>query len=132
MSQTLSSGSVRIDVIKELIENSKYSIHDLCRNISSEANQLPRFNMPFELGIDIGAQSFGNKSLKQKRILILETNPYEYQKFISDIAGQDIDSHKDDPKTLLTKIRNWLYRINPNSKFVGATYIWNGYKSIFG
>lgn len=39
-------------------------------------NELPRFNMPYELGLDIGCAEFGSKKFKEKRILILETDRF--------------------------------------------------------
>ncbi len=33
---------------------------------------------------------------------------FRYQKFLSDIAGQDIKAHGNDPDTLIGAIRNWL------------------------
>lgn len=80
------------------------------------SGELPRFNMPYELGLDIGALEYGDKKMKAKRILILETERYYYQKVISDIAGQDIENHNDDPKTLILKVRNWI-----SDNFTGET-----------
>ncbi len=59
------SSSVRIDNIISLIKESKYAIHDLSR--VSTVDELPRFNMPLELGISIGALKFGTKKDKQKK-----------------------------------------------------------------
>ena len=54
-----------------------------------ETNRLPRFNMPLELGLFLGAKSFSDEPRqKKKRCLILDSNPYRYQKFLSDIAGR--------------------------------------------
>lgn len=108
LSQTLSSSSIRINQIKNHIKNCKFSIHDLSRSKPLQQDDLPRFNMPFELGIDIGAAEYGGKKLKSKKTLILETEKYHYQKVLSDIAGQDIASHEDDPATLSKKVRNWI------------------------
>jgi hypothetical protein len=59
------SSSIRIRNIVQLIRESKYSIHDLSRVSLDATEELPRFNMPLELGICYGAINFGNK--KQKR-----------------------------------------------------------------
>lgn len=108
LSQTLSSSTIRINQIKQHIRNCKYSIHDLSRSRPMKRGELPRFNMPYELGLDIGASEYGGRKFKSKRLLILEVDRYHYQKVISDIAGQDIESHNGDPKTLVLKVRNWL------------------------
>jgi hypothetical protein len=108
LSQTISSSTIRINQIKQHIRDCKFSVHDLSRSKPLTSGELPRFNMPYELGLDIGAAEYGGKKLKTKKILILETDRYHYQKVISDIAGQDIAHHDDDPKTLLLRIRNWV------------------------
>ena len=107
-SQTISSSNIRINQIKQHIRNCKFGIHDLCRSKAMVVGELPRFNMPYELGLDIGACEYGGKLLKSKRILILETERYHYQKVLSDISGQDISAHNDEPKTLILKVRNWI------------------------
>jgi len=94
-SQTISSSNIRINQIKQHIRNCKFGIHDLCRSKAMVVGELPRFNMPYELGLDIGACEYGGKLLKSKRILILETERYHYQKVLSDISGQDISAHND-------------------------------------
>src|SRR5215216_4348592 len=83
------AGQVRLEKIINIISESKYSIHDLSRVELDSSNFLPRFNMPLELGILIGAKRFGNKRQASKAALIMDKEPYRYQIFISDIAGQD-------------------------------------------
>lgn len=127
LSQTLSSSAIRVNQIKNLIKNCKFGIHDLSRSKAMVAGELPRFNMPYELGLDIGALEYGSRKLKTKRILILETERFHYQKVISDIAGQDIENHNDDPKTLITKVRNWFSANFPEETIVGQSVIWIAY-----
>lgn len=64
--------------------------------------------MPFELGLFIGAHRFGNAEQKKKRCLILDRERFRYRDFISDIAGQDIKSHDDDPGTVIPRVREFL------------------------
>ncbi|MEX2513643.1 MAG: hypothetical protein WD398_12115 [Cyclobacteriaceae bacterium] len=119
LSQTISSSIVRVNTIKDLIKNCKYGIHDLSRSKPMKIGDLPRFNMPYELGLDIGASAYGSGKLKSKKILILETERYYYQKVIRDIAGQDIENHDDDPYTLITKVRNWFSLNSGSIKLAG-------------
>lgn len=102
------SGRVRIENIVELIRECHYGIHDISRTELDSANNLPRFNMPLELGLFLGATRFGSPKQQRKRALILDQEPYRYQKFISDIAGQDIKSHDGDPELAIRQVRNWL------------------------
>ncbi|TXD51642.1 MULTISPECIES: hypothetical protein [unclassified Polaribacter] len=127
LSQTLSSSSIRVNKIKNIIKSCKYGIHDLSRSKAMASGELPRFNMPYELGLDIGASEYGSTRLKTKRILILETERDHYQKVISDIVDQDIENHNDDPKTLITKVRNWFSANFPNDTIVGQSEIWIAY-----
>ncbi len=49
----------RIDKDCELNQASKFSIHDLSRCQASAAEELFRFNVPFELGLDFRCQRYG-------------------------------------------------------------------------
>lgn len=102
------SGNVRFDKIKMLISESKFGIHDICRTELDDHNGLPRFNMPLELGVFLGAKRFGSMQQKNKNCLILDCEDYRYQQFLSDIAGQDIRSHHNDPKRAISIVRAWL------------------------
>lgn len=64
--------------------------------------------MPLELGIFLGAKRFGDDVQQEKNCLILDRERFRYQKFCSDIAGQDIRSHSDDPEEAIRIVRNWL------------------------
>jgi hypothetical protein len=103
--QEKNSGVVRLKKIQNLIKKSKFGIHDISRTQLDLTHKLPRFNMPFELGIDIGAKEFGSSKLKNKVMLIFDTEEYRYQKFLSDIAGQDISTHENTPHLAIRKIR---------------------------
>jgi hypothetical protein len=127
LSQTLSSSNIRINQIKQHIRTCKYGIHDLSRSRAMIEGELPRFNMPYELGLDIGASEFGGKKLRGKKILILEKEKYHYQKVISDIAGQDISSHHDNPEILIKKVRDWMSINSPIEIIPPSSEIWNAY-----
>lgn len=100
------SGEARVRRIHRLVSTSQYSIHDISRVELSP--DLPRFNMPFELGLDLGCRAFGSANAKRKRCLILDSEPYRYQRLLSDIAGQDIRAHSNAPEQVIDVVRNWL------------------------
>jgi len=79
---------VRMDKITRLIRESQYSIHDLSAVQLDAFNELPRFNMPFELGMVIGSKRFGGKRFAGRSALIMEHTRYASQKCLSDIAGR--------------------------------------------
>lgn len=62
-SESSDSLKIRLDKIKNLIKESRYSIHDLCRMEAEKKGDLARFNMPFELGTDFGCRVYGDKNI---------------------------------------------------------------------
>jgi hypothetical protein len=90
-----------------LIAKCKYGIHDISRTRLGAYN-LPRFNMPFELGIDVGFKRAGISRYKSKRHLILDTGQFRYMRFISDLNGRDISGHNNSQKRVVIIVRNWL------------------------
>jgi len=119
---------VRIDKIYGLIDQCDLSIHDISRTeVADQPYQLPRFNMPLELGIFLGAKRFGGRS-SQKRCLILDRAPYRYQRFISDIAGQDIRAHDNNPGIVIRRVRDWLQAAPGNAAIPGGAVIWTRYR----
>jgi hypothetical protein len=92
----------------KLIDECKLAVHDISRTELDSNNNLPRFNMPFELGLFLGARRFVPAATELKSCLIFEREQYSYQKYLSDIAGQDIRSHNGNVETLIKQLRNWL------------------------
>jgi hypothetical protein len=99
---------IRVQKILDIIAACRLSIHDLSRVEIDRTSKLPRFNMPLELGVCLGAKHFGDALQNRKACLILDTEKNRYQSFISDIAGQDIKAHNDNPETIISIVRNWL------------------------
>lgn len=102
------ASEVRIDKIFKIIAECKYGIHDISRTEVTFTSGLPRFNMPLELGMFLAAKRFGVGRQRKKVCLILDSMPYRYQQFISDIAGQDIQVHGNADKEAIIVVRNWL------------------------
>lgn len=105
--QRLNSAEVRLDKLVDLIRQSKYSIHDLSRTTPDAGTGNPRFNMPFELGLDLGCRRF-NRAYNDKCALIFAADKFEYQKFLSDIAGQDIKDHQSQIRRAIDGVRSFL------------------------
>lgn len=110
ISELTDSGSTRILNIITKIKNCKYSIHDLSRMKSVRVGELSRFNMPFELGIDIGIRNNAKDKLKDKKCLIIDVERYRYQEALSDISGNDIASYRKRNKieNVIKIIRDWF------------------------
>lgn len=125
--ESMNSDEIRINKIISIIKESKYGIHDLSRVEFSKDSPLPRFNMPLELGIFIGCQKYGGTIHKQKRYLVFDKEQYRYKRFISDISGQDIQGHNNNPEKIITSIRGWLAHVS-NKTIPGPNFHYERYK----
>ncbi len=122
------AGEVRIENIYRLIAQCNHSIHDISRTeVEDQPYRLPRFNMPLELGIFLGAKRFGGRS-SRKRCLIMDRAPYRYKRFISDIGGQDIKAHCTRPVNAIRQVRDWLQFAPGKAAIPGGTKIWQDYQ----
>jgi hypothetical protein len=82
-------GQNRLSKIFSLISLCGSSIHDLSRVLLSGDLQVPRFNMPFELGLAV--------AVAQKRrhaFFLLEEKPFRIQASLSDLNGHDPHVHQ--------------------------------------
>lgn len=102
------ASQTRIEKIFAIIEECRFGIHDLSRTELDRVNRLPRFNMPLELGMFLGVKRSGSFSQRRKSCLVLDCEKYRFQKFISDIAGQDIRAHNLEPARAISAVRDWL------------------------
>lgn len=98
----------RLSKLFDLIEDCQLGIHDISRTQLDCNTRLPRFNMPLELGMFLGAKQFGAGAQKSKNCLIIDTEMYRFQRFVSDIAGKDIKAHGNDVSKVITIVRDWL------------------------
>ena len=123
------ASQVRIEKIYEIIADCRYGIHDISRIELDEPSGFPRFNMPLELGIFLGAKKFGLEAQKGKKCLILDREPYRYQQFMSDIAGQDIQTHNNAPEEIVKVVRNWLRTASRHRTIPSGDIIWERYQN---
>ena len=120
---------VRIDKIYKIIAESRYGIHDLSRTELDKDRCLPRFNMPLELGVFLGAKRYGDKDQQKKSCLILDKKPFRYQVFISDIAGQDVKSHNNNTEEVINLVRDWLSHTSRRTLIPSGLSIWRRYQT---
>lgn len=119
---------VRMDKITRLIKESQYSIHDLSAVQLDAFNELPRFNMPFELGMVIGSKRFGGKRFAGRSALIMDHTRYASQKCLSDIAGQDLSAHNGAPRRISRIIRTWLAQESRRNDIPGDQRVFGAYE----
>ena len=123
------ASQVRIDKIATIIAACRFGVHDISRTELDTATGFPRFNMPLELGMFLGAKRYGRAQQRQKSCLILDVERYRFQKFISDIAGQDIAAHGGDPSRAIRAVRDWLSNATPKTiKIPGGAAIARRYE----
>lgn len=125
--EVVDSSGPRIAKIEAIIEECSLGIHDISRT-ELNAHGLPRFNMPLELGLFLGARRFGDKVQARKRCLVLDTEPYRYQAFLSDIAGQDIDGHGGDAEVLIGKVRGFLNNAKRGKPLPSGAVVFEAYQ----
>ena len=127
--EVVDGGQVRLEKIMNIVSESRYGVHDISRTALDQHNALPRFNMPLELGIDLGCKRFGVGRHRSKVFLIMDSDRFRYQKFISDIAGQDIHSHTGDPKQAGRGVRDWLNANSGGTNIPSGSKIYERYES---
>lgn len=120
------ASETRIDKIYDLIAHCRFGVHDLSRTELDVQHALPRFNMPLELGIFLGAKRFGDDGQRRKRGLVLDVERYRYQKFISDLAGVDIQDHGGEPERAVHRLRDWLGTV-ARRQLPGGDRVWSAY-----
>lgn len=98
-----SDGRNRLERVFGLIATCSASIHDLSRvSLSGDLN-VPRFNMPFELGM-----AYALCQLQSQRFFLLEEKPFRLQVSLSDLNGHDPHIHRGDPSELLRCVLDCL------------------------
>lgn len=103
-------GDIRVSKICELITKCKYGIHDISKTEPDEDNNLPRFNMPFELGLFYGCQAYGNGN--DKDFIVFDREEYRYEKFLSDIKVIDVEGRHPADIAIAPSDSNIVYAID--------------------
>lgn len=121
--ETDDSSELRFEKIGRIISACRLGVHDISKTEPDSVSGLPRFNMPLELGMFLGAKRFGPKAQKEKKCIIFDRERHRYQKFISDIAGQDIHHHDGKPEKLIGELASWLRGETADKKIPGGKAI---------
>lgn len=116
------TGDIRLDKLCRLIRESGQSVHDLSR-VDLSAAGLPRFNMPFELGLYLGASRFGSKAHRAKSTLIMVSTPYRLPVYLSDLGGNDPRAHGDLPEEIIRIVRSYLHTKPDGSHLPGKAKV---------
>lgn len=119
----------RLGKIIQIIGQCRYGIHDISRTETSGEPPLPRFNMPLELGLWLGAHHLGRDDQIGKRCIVFDSDRYRYLRFISDIGGQDIHAHGCDVPKLVTELSAWLRHLPGGIHAGGGKAVLREYKT---
>jgi len=122
------ASQIRLEKIYWIIADCRYAIHDISRTELDTESALPRFNVPLELGLFLAAKKFGSGAQRKKKCLILDREPRRYQRFISDISGQDVQAHNNDPEAVVCIVRNWLRTASARVTIPGGAIICERYQ----
>lgn len=122
------SGQVRIQKIQQVILECRLGIHDILRTEPDAETKLPRFNVPLDLGLFLGAKRYGDARQQSKSCKILDTERFRYQRFCSDIAGQDISAHGGNPEFAIKAVRDWLRANKPAVSIPSGSRLVQGHR----
>jgi|SRR6476469_730503 len=107
-------GPRRLDRIIELMRSCPFSVHDLSRVQRFPPTRLPRFNMPFELGLTVAWQEFRKKG---HLWYVFETEQLRSDSTLSDLKGTDVYVHCGKVEGVLTGISNAFIREKRQATF---------------
>jgi hypothetical protein len=121
------ASEIRLSKIFKIMSECRIGIHDISRTEVDRRTKLPRFNMPLELGMFLGAKEYGDQKQRDKICLVLDRSPNRYRKFCSDIAGQDISTHSRRVDLTIRAVRNFLRDAPPKVMVPGEKMILDRY-----
>lgn len=113
---------IRFNKLCRIVAECPRSVHDLSR-IQLNDEGLPRFNMPFELGLMMGAKHFGGRKHNGKTALIMVSEPYRMPAYLSDLSGSDPSPHHGNPTTAIDKVRRYLHSRPLGAPLPGTQHI---------
>lgn len=125
--ERFNSAEVRLQKIKQLIEESCFSVHDLSRIKAVNAGDYFRLNMALELGMDIGCRDYHPEPIfRTKKLLVLESERYSVQRGLSDMSFGDCKTHEGSEEKLIKCVRDWFYE-SGTKKIKPASTIWDDF-----
>lgn len=103
------SGETRLDKLVRIVGECRFSIHDISRTGITQSSPLPRFNMPFECGLAIGAMRYQRPLRSGSRdFLLMAAEDFQDKLTLSDLAGQDAAYHGNDGDRVVKAVRRFL------------------------
>jgi hypothetical protein len=128
-------GDIRYEKICRIISECKFGVHDISYTDlyagppGDPDFPLPRFNMPLELGLFLGAKKFGGDVQANKKVVVFDRDEHRFRKFISDISGSDIKAHNNNVDVLITNLAAWLRQMSQRRTVPGPAAMLAEYRS---
>lgn len=92
--------TVRLERLRSIISECSASVHDLSRVERSGKPPVPRFNMPFELGLTLGIHRDSHTWV------IFDSEPHRAHRALSNLGGYDPVTHQGKPDGILQAVTN--------------------------
>lgn len=99
----------RLERLLALLEDCAFSLHDLSR-VQVAPGGLPRFNMPFELGL---AAALATTTRGRHQFRLLEAQPNRIQESLSDLNGYEAFIHDNEPDGMFASICDIFTSLRP-------------------
>jgi len=98
----------RLDRLTKVLSRCRYSFHDISRvELDAKRPCVPRFNMPFELGLAAGMEAHGDHP---HYWYAFEEKKYRALKSLSDLNGTEVYAHGGTPTGVFRCLVNALAR----------------------
>lgn len=111
----------RLERVLGLLEECPFSLHDLSRvQLSTGDVRVPRFNMPFELGLAVALARRGGRP---HQFQILEGQSYRLQRTLSDLNGYDPYVHGNSVRGMFEAVCNAFHAARPYPIPEEATFL---------
>jgi hypothetical protein len=124
--EVVHAGQAHLERIMAIIAECRFGVHDISRT-ELGVYDLPAFNLPFELGLDLACSRYGTGALADKKVIVFDRKAYRYQRFLSDLVGYPIYSHSGKPLTLLRRVGDWLKQESKDKTIPSGRYMASRY-----
>jgi hypothetical protein len=105
----------RLEMLVDAIRNCRYSVHEFSRATGEGPENFARMNMPLEMGMALFHALETQR--REHRCAFFVPTPYDYHRFMSDLAGLDPQYHNNDSRQLVSGVYEWLRSVVPAITF---------------
>ncbi len=116
---------VRLDRLFEIIGACGASIHDMSRVEPDGNPPLPRFNMPFELGLALGVHR-----ARTHRWFVFESVRHRVTRTLTDLGGFDATIHGGEPQGVLRAVRDAFGATRRDVRIADLTTLWTALREV--